>query len=52
MSTGQDRVESGAVSGHETQFVFSDGDVRASDTDLIRQPAPGEFVIPRSIKFL
>ena len=52
MSAGRGRDESGAVSGHETHFVFSDGDLRASDTDLVRRSALGGFLIPRSIRLL
>ena len=47
------RVETGAQSGNETQYVFCEGDVRDSDAD----PQPGrhllglfEFLFPPSIK--
>ena len=33
----------GAQSGHETQCVFSEGDVRQSDADDIRSQAVGEY---------
>ena len=33
MSISRYRVESGAVSGNDTQFLFSEGDVRDSETD-------------------
>ena len=34
---------------HETQFLFSEGDIRESDADqLLSQPVVGKFVIPRS----
>ena len=47
------RVESGFQSGHETQFLFSEGDIRESDDDpLLSQPVVGKFVIPRPIKLL
>ena len=35
-------------SGHETQFLFSEGDMRQSDADEIRQPAFGKSFIPQS----
>ena len=42
MSTFRGRIDPGAVSGNETQFAFSDGDVRDSETDnRVVQPAPG-----------
>ena len=40
------RVESGFQSGHETQFVFSEGDIHESDADLDRRPALGRIFIP------
>ena len=38
----------GAQSGQETQFLFSEGDVRDSETDLVSQRVLGEnfFFIP------
>ena len=36
----------GAQSGHETQFLFSEGDVRRSDADDIHVSARGKFIIP------
>ena len=33
----------GAQSGHETQCVFSEGDVRQSDADDIRPQAVGKY---------
>ena len=33
MSTSRGRVDSGAMSGNETQFAFSETDVRDSETD-------------------
>ena len=46
------RVESGFQSGHETQFVFSEGDIHESDADLDRRPALGRILFPLSIKLL
>ena len=43
MSTTRGLIESGAVSGNETQFVFSDDDVRTSDADNVHRPALGKF---------
>ena len=39
-------VDPGAQSGHETQYVFSEGDMRQSDADDIRPRAVGEYFIP------
>ena len=40
-------------SGNDTQFLFSEGDVRESDADALAvQPVAGRFIIPRSIKLL
>ena len=51
--TSSRRVEPGFRSGNETQFLFSERDIRQSDADaLISQPTASKFVIPRSIKFL
>ena len=36
----------GAQSGHETQFLFSEGDVRRSDADDIHVSARRKFIIP------
>ena len=44
--------DTGARSGNETQFVFSEGDIYQSDGDIVRRQATGEFVIPRSFKLL
>ena len=47
------RVESGFQSGHETQFLFSEADIRESDADPSTvQPIAGRFVINQSIKLL
>ena len=46
------RVEFGFQSGHETQFVFSDGDIQESDVDPSSRPALGKFLFPLSIKLL
>ena len=44
-------IDPGAQSGHETQYLFSDGDVRESYADALTvQPVVGKF-ISRSIKF-
>ena len=41
------RVEFGFQSGHETQFFFSEGDIRESDADsLLSQLVVGKFGIP------
>ena len=52
MSASSGLIESGVVTGNETQFLFSDGDMRDSDADLVNRPAIGKHVIPCSIKFL
>ena len=44
------RRDTGAQSGNETQFVFSEGDTYQSDGDIVRRQATGGFVIPRTIK--
>ena len=45
------RVESGFQSGHETQFLFSEADIRESDADPSTvQPNAGKFVVPQSVK--
>ena len=42
MSTSRGCFDPEAVSGNETQFAFSDGDVRDSETDnRVVRPAPG-----------
>ena len=47
MSTSRSRIDPGAVSGNETQFAFSEGDVRDSESDnRIVRPAPGCFANP------
>ena len=46
------RVESGFQSGHETQFLFSEGDIRESDADPDSRPALGISLLPLSIKLL
>ena len=46
------RRDTGAQSGSETQFLFSEEDVYQSDGDFVRQQATGGFVIPRTIKLL
>ena len=40
------RVDLGAQSGNETQYVFSEGDVHPSDADNVCLTAAGEFIIP------
>ena len=42
--------DTGAQSGNETQFLFSEGDIYPSDADVARRQTTGEFVIPRSFK--
>ena len=44
--------DTGAQSGNETQFVFSEGDIYQSDGDVIRRQATGELILPRSIELL
>ena len=44
--------DTGAQSGNETQFVFSEGDIYQRDGDVIRRQATGELILPRSIKLL
>ena len=47
------RVGPCVQSGHETQYLFSEGDIRESDADpLFSQPAVGKFIIPQSIRLL
>ena len=46
------RRDTGAQSGNDTQFLFSEGDIYHSDGDVIRRQATGKFVIPRTIKLL
>ena len=39
-------------SGNDTQFLFSEGDVRESDADALAvQPAAGRFIIPNPLSF-
>ena len=45
------RVESGFQSGYDTQFLFTEADIRESDADPSTvQPNAGKFVVPQSIK--
>ena len=47
------RVGPSVQSGHETQYLFSEGDIRESDADpLVSQPNVGKFIIPLSVKLL
>ena len=39
-------IDPGAQNGHETQCVFSEGDVRQSDADDIRPRVVGKYFIP------
>ena len=39
-------VDPGAQSGHETQFLLSDGEVRDSDADLVNRQVLGKFSYP------
>ena len=36
----------GAQSGHATQFVFSESDMRHSDADKVHLVTAGRFIIP------
>ena len=45
-------VDPGEQSGHETQFVFSEADVRQSDGDDLYLRAAGKSFIPWSTKLL
>ena len=45
------RVDLGAQSGNETQYVFSEGDVHPSDADNVGLAAGGEFIIPDPLSF-
>ena len=45
-------TDSGLVSDNETQFVFSEENLRHSDADEVRRSAVGEFTIPLSIRLL
>ena len=40
------RVGSGFQSGHETQFLFSEKDVRDSEADFVDQSTLGKQLIP------
>ena len=41
------RVESGFQSGYDTQFLFTEADIRESDADPSTvQPNAGKFVVP------
>ena len=44
--------DTGAQGGNETQYLFSQVDIHPSDADVVRNPATGECVIPRSSKLL
>ena len=46
------RVQSGFQSGHETQFVFSEGDIQESDVDPGSRPALGKSLFLLPIKLL
>ena len=48
--TPRSRLDAGAQSGNETQFVFSEGDIYPSDADIVRRHATGEFGVPHSFK--
>ena len=39
-------IDPGAQSGHETQFVFSEADMRHIDADNIHRTVAGKFIIP------
>ena len=52
MSAPRGLIDSGLVSGNETQFVFSKEDMLHSDTDDVRRPSVGEFTTPVSKKLL
>ena len=52
MSHSRGFIDSGLVSGNETQFVFSERDMRHSDAENVRRAAVGECITPSSIKFL
>ena len=40
------------LSGNETQYLFSEADVRDSETDLFSRPVLGELVFPLSFKLM
>ena len=45
-------VDPGAQSGHETQYVFSEGDMRHSDADNVRSRAVSKyFLFPDPLGF-
>ena len=45
-------VDPGAQSGHETQYVFSEGDMRHSDADNVRSRAVSKyFLFPDPLSF-
>ena len=43
--------DTGAQSGNETQFVFSEGDIYQSDGDIIRRQATGGLILPGPLSF-
>ena len=45
-------IDPGVRSGHETQFVFSEGVMWRSDADNIHRTMAGKSIIPLSIKLL
>ena len=44
------RRDAGGLSGNETQYLFSEGDMRDSDADLITRPARGMSIVLKSFK--
>ena len=45
-------ADPGAQSGHETQYVFSEGEMRLSDADNVRSRAVGKyFLFPDPLSF-
>ena len=45
------RIDLGAQSGNETQYLFCDGDVRHSNADVVKQFAASKVSIAHSIRF-
>ena len=50
MSHSRGFIDSGLVSGNETQFVFSEGDMPHSDADDVRRATASEYNIPFPIR--
>ena len=45
------RHDAGAQSGNETQYLFTEGDVRDSETDFFSRQVPGKLIFPCPLSF-